>query len=110
MHNFHKLSKPELDYLRENCNFTTDEEKLLDMASKRMSDIQIADKLNISTSTVTKRKKSLAIKITEYLRSNSNMIKVYINGTQVTKEEIAKIEITADDTKRVLLSKMTRQE
>jgi DNA-binding CsgD family transcriptional regulator len=109
MHNFHKLSKPELEYLRDNCNFTEDEEKMLDMASKRMSDIQIADKLNISTSTVTKRKRALNNKITDYLRSDS-MVKVYINGTQVSLEELAKIEITADEAKRVLLSKMTRQE
>jgi DNA-binding NarL/FixJ family response regulator len=109
MHNFHKLSKPELDYLRENCNFTADETKLLDMASKRMSDIQIADKLNISMSTVTKRKKSLVTKITDYLRSDS-MVKIYINGTLVPKEQLAKIEITADETKRVLLAKLTRHE
>jgi transposase len=67
---FHRLSKPELEFLIENCNFTEDENILLMMASRRYSDIQIADKLNISMSSVTKWKRRILCKSVEFLSSD----------------------------------------
>ncbi len=64
--NLHMLNKPELEFLKDNCNFSEDESILLDMGSYRCSDIQISGKLNISVSMVTKRKRALMNKIKSF--------------------------------------------
>ena len=42
------FTQPEIDYLKENCNFVNFEIPLFDMRSKGMTLEVIADKLNIS--------------------------------------------------------------
>lgn len=42
------FTQPEIDYLKENCNFVNFEIPLFDMRSKGMTLETIADKLNIS--------------------------------------------------------------
>lgn len=49
------LTKPELEELKENCNFTEEEAIILNMLSKYKSLIEIGDKLGISVSTVKRR-------------------------------------------------------
>ena len=58
---FERLSKPEIDFLIDNCNFSTEEEILIKMANIGSGDVEIATKLNISTSSVTKKKKKIEI-------------------------------------------------
>jgi hypothetical protein len=107
---FHRLSKPELEFLKDNCNLTEDESALLDMASKRCSDIQIADRLGICTSTVTKRKKVLLNKINGFLEVMEEVTTIYINGKRVTKDEIKNYEIQLESVKKILSDKLTKKE
>lgn len=55
--------KPELDELREICNFTDEEEIVFTELSKRRSKVYIAEKLSISCSTVSNRIKAIQIKV-----------------------------------------------
>lgn len=87
---FHRLSKPELEFLIENCNFTEDENILLMMASRRYSDIQIADKLNISTSSVTKWKRRILNKSLEFLDGSDVLIAA--DMSEVKKNIIGKLK------------------
>jgi predicted transcriptional regulator len=102
------LSKPELEFLKDNCNFTDDEILMLNMASKRCSDIQIADKLNISTSTVTKRKRALSAKVKDFLEVIDEVTTIYVNGKQVTKDEVKQYEIHLESVKKILSEKLTK--
>lgn len=53
------FAKSELDYYRQHINFTHDEEIVFDMLSKGKSIKEIADKLNTSESTVSRKIKSV---------------------------------------------------
>lgn len=55
--------KPELDELREICNFTDEEEKVFTELSKGRSKVYIAEKLSISCSTVSNRMKAIQFKV-----------------------------------------------
>lgn len=59
----YRLSKPELDKLRENANLTDDEEIIYNMLAKGKSIVQIADKLNLSTRTIDRRIRNIKNKI-----------------------------------------------
>jgi hypothetical protein len=106
---FHRLSKSQLDFILENCNISEDESILLNMASSRCSDIQIAEKLNVSTSCVTKRKSKMMSKILDFLEDD-NMVTVYINGKPVTKEEMKEYGIQIDSVKKTIVGKLTKKD
>lgn len=108
--NFKRLSKPEVDFLLDNCNFSDDEIILLKMASAGCSDIQISEKLNISASAVTKKKRKIAKKIGEFLEVSGQMTTIYVNGKRVTKEELEKNEIKIEVVKEMLSEKLTKKE
>lgn len=60
------FTKPELDYIKENANFTVEELKIFEMLTSkygRATIIYISDKLNISTATVSRRIKKIKSKI-----------------------------------------------
>jgi excisionase family DNA binding protein len=63
MHNFHKLSKPELEYLRENCNFTTDETKVIDYLCSGKSYMEISLKMNCSIATISRKVRTIKDKV-----------------------------------------------
>jgi hypothetical protein len=109
MNKLYRLSRPELDFLKENCNFSEEESILFDMTSKRCSDIQIADKLGVSTSTVTKRKCVLCAKIKDFIREMDTLTTVYINGKKVSKEEMQDYEVHIDQAKKIMVGKLTRK-
>lgn len=64
---FNRLSKPELEFLKDNCNFSDEEILLLNMAARDLSDTQMADRLGVSNSTITKMKKRIKLKIIDFL-------------------------------------------
>lgn len=105
---FYNLCKGEIDFLIENCNFTDDERILIEMASKRKSDLEIADRLSISTSLVTKRKKKIMQKILEFLKGDVCMTTIYVNGQRVDKKDLEKMEINVENVKKILSEKLTK--
>lgn len=52
---FCKLRQPEIDWLIDGANLTTEEEKIFQMLCKGKSIIYIADNLNMSTRTIDRR-------------------------------------------------------
>ena len=61
------FTKPELDYFREQCNFTDIERKCFDLKAKDRTNIQIAMELNVSESTVAVTMRRVRTKITKVL-------------------------------------------
>lgn len=55
--------KPELEELKEICNFTDEEEKVFDELSRGRSRIYVAEKYSLSCSTVSNRIKIIGDKI-----------------------------------------------
>lgn len=106
---FERLSKPELDFLTDNCNFTDEEIDLLTMATSGYSEIQIADKLNVSVSSVAKKKKRITRKIGSFLEVIEEVTTIYVNGKRVTKDELAKYEIKIENVKKILSDKLTKK-
>lgn len=60
---FSKLTKPELDYLLENANFTEEEEKIFRMLSKGRSRSQVGLEISVSDSTIDRRIRDIKSKI-----------------------------------------------
>lgn len=106
--NFKRLCKPEIDFLIDNCNFSSEECILLKMASVGKSDIEIAESMSVSTSTITKRKKVIYEKILNFLEGMEDMTTIYVNGKRVTKEDLSKMEIKIDSIKRIISDKLTK--
>lgn len=104
---FERLSKPELDFLIDNCNFSEEECILLKLAAKGGSEIQIAEKLSVSTSSVTKKKKQILCKIKSFLEVIEEVTTIYVNGKRVTKEELKNYEIQIESVKKILSDKLT---
>lgn len=104
---FERLSKPELDFLIDNCNFTEEECRLLRMANVGYSEIQIAEKLSVSTSSVTKKKKQIVCKVKCFLEVIGEVTTIYVDGKRVTKEELQKYEIQIESVKKILEEKLT---
>lgn len=59
----HLLTKPELVILIDKLNCTYDEEKVIEYIVKGMSNVEIANKMCISTSTVSNKIKNIKLKI-----------------------------------------------
>ena len=59
----HSFTKPELDYLRENCNFVNNEVQVFEMRSRGIPLEAIAEALNISTDTARKTSQRVNKKI-----------------------------------------------
>lgn len=57
------MIKPELDELKEICNFTDEEEKVFNELSRGRSRVYIAEKYALSCSTVSNRIKTIQNKI-----------------------------------------------
>ena len=57
------LTKPELDYLKDQLNLTDDEEEIFLQLSKGRSKICISDNCGICTSTVDNRIKAINLKL-----------------------------------------------
>lgn len=57
------FTKPELDFLVENCNFTKDEEELFLMRTKDVTFEQCAEIMNISVSTAYRINRKIHIKM-----------------------------------------------
>lgn len=104
-----RLSKSELDFLIDNCNFSKDEIIILNMASVGESEIQIADKMNISLSSVTKKKNKILVKIFDFLEVIEEVTTIYVNGKRVTKDELKKYEIHIESVKKILVDKLTKK-
>lgn len=105
--NFKRLTKPELDFLKDNCNFSDDEKTVLEMAVVNKSDLQIAEKLKVSTATVTKIKKQIKSKMLDFLEVSRFMTTIYVNGERVTKEDLKNYEIQIEAVKRMIAEKLT---
>lgn len=105
---FERLSKPELEFLIDNCNFSKDEIIILNMASIGESEVRIADKMNISLSNVCKKKNKILTKIFDFLEVAEKVTTIYVNGKRVTKDELAKYEIEIKSVKKILEDKLTK--
>lgn len=106
---FERLSKPELDFLLDNCNFSDEERILFKMANMGNSEIQIAGKMNISISSVTKKKRHILNKIEDFLEVIESLTTIYVDGKRVTKEELKNYEIQIDKVKKILIEKLTKK-
>ena len=104
---FERLSKPEIDFLIDNCNFSTEEEILIKMANIGSGDVEIATKLNISTSSVTKKKKKIENKIFAFMEISTKLTTIYVNGKRVTKDELKKSEIDIESILNIISKKLT---
>lgn len=62
-----EFSKPEVDHFKEVCNFTIQEEKILDLRLKGLSITEISIAIPTSESTVNRRIKSIKRKIYKVL-------------------------------------------
>lgn len=58
---------PELEMLREKCNFTPDELEYFNLRAKYMSNVQIAIEMNVSESKVSKLARKVKSKILRVL-------------------------------------------
>lgn len=105
---FEKLSKPELEFLIDNCNFSKDEIIILNMANKGETEIQIADKINMSLSSITKKKRKIIEKINIFLEVIEEVTTIYVNGKRVTKDELKNYEIHIESVKKILSDKLTK--
>lgn len=105
---FSRLSKPEVDFLCDNCNFSKDEVEILKMSSAGAGDVQMSEKLRLSTSSITKKKRMIFRKIMDFLEVFGNMTTIYVDGKRVTKEELKKSEIKIDSVKKILADKLTK--
>lgn len=106
---FERLSKPELEFLIDNCNFSKDEIIILNMASAGENEIQIAGKMNISLSSVSKKKNKILVKIFDFLEVIEEVTTIYVNGKRVTKDELKNYEIHIESVKKMLLDKLTKK-
>lgn len=66
------FTKPELDTLRAQCNFTDQERACFDLKAKGYSNIQLAMNLSISESTVSVTMRKVRSKITRVLKWRDN--------------------------------------
>lgn len=105
---FERLSKPELDLFTDNCNFSKEECIILSMACTGSSEIQIAERVNLSVSSVTKKKRTILTKMLGFLEGLEEVTTIYVNGKRVTKEELKKYEISLENVKRILAEKLTK--
>lgn len=106
--NFNKLSKPEVEFLTDNCSFSKEESIILNMASSGNSNIQIAERLNLSVSGVEKKKRKVRDKILEFLEVADDMTTIYVGDKRVAKEELKEIEIRIPKVKQILSEKLTK--
>lgn len=58
-----ELTKPELDAIRKNANFTKDEETVFEMVSRGKTIVEIADRINVSERTVDRHIAKVKLKI-----------------------------------------------
>ena len=105
---FENLSKPELDFLIDNCNFSDDEIIIITMANTGYSEIQTAERLHISVSSVNKKKKRIMLKINNLMEVIEQVTTIYVNGKRVTKDELKNYEIQIESVKKILADKLTK--
>lgn len=103
-----RFSKPELDFFIDNCNFSKDEIIILNMVSTGNSEVQIAREMNFSESSVTKKKRQIIKKMTDFVEELEGMTTIYVNGKRVTKDELRKFEINIETVKKILSEKLTK--
>lgn len=101
-----RLSKPELEFLIDNCNFSEEEILILKMTVTGHGEVQIADKLNVSVSGISKKKKKIVGKMNDFLEVVENMTTIYVDGKRVTKEELKQHEIKIESVKKILTDKL----
>lgn len=104
-----RLSKPELDFFLENCTFTDEEMLLLRMVAKGKSETEISAKINISQSSVTKKKRRVFSKMQSFVEGLESMTTIYVNGKRVTKDELKNYEIKIENVKKILAEKLTKK-
>lgn len=104
-----RFSKPELDFFTENCMFTDEEVLLLNMVAREKSETEIAVKMSISESSVTKKKRRIFQKMVKFVEELEEMTTLYVNGKRVTKDELKNYEIKIDRVKKMLADKLTKK-
>lgn len=104
-----RLSKPELDFLIDNCNFLDDEVMMLKMVAKGYSELEIASAFSLSVSSITKRKRKILRKIIDFVERVEDMTTIYVNGKRVTKDELKNYEIKIENVKKILSDKLTKK-
>lgn len=103
---FTRLSKPELDFLTDNINFNDIELEILSLSAKGYTEIQVGERVGLSSSMINKRRNSVKRKIKDFLEVAENMTTLYVNGKRVSKEQISKMEIKVDEVKRIIAEKL----
>ena len=72
-------TKSEVDILKSNIYFTKEEEKILDMWLYESSIIEMSLKLNMSTATISRKKKNIKNKIDDYIEKCQNQSILILN-------------------------------
>lgn len=103
-----RLSKPELDFLFDNCNFSEEEIKIIKYTAIGKSEVQVADELKLSVSGVSKKKNRIIGKIKDYMEVAADMTTIYVDGKRVTKDELKNYEIQIESVKKIILGKLTK--
>jgi len=103
---FARLSKPELDFLTDNIIFNETDKEILTLCAEGLTELQIANKVMLAQSTITKRKRKNRKKIEDFLEVLESMTTVYVNGKRVNKEDLSKMEINIDEVKKVFAEKL----
>lgn len=99
------IAKSDLDYYKQHINFTHEEEIVFDMLSKGKSIKEIADKLNVSESTIGRRNRSVKSKIEHCMIDGNNRRSVPIwEKLNLTIKEAAEYSGISETTLRERIS------
>lgn len=104
-----RLSKPELEFLIDNCNFSDEEIIIIRMSNTGSSEVQAAERLNLSISSICKKKRQIMSKINNFLEVMEKVTTIYVNGKRVTKDELKNYEIQVESVKKILTDKLTKR-
>lgn len=106
---FERINKPELDFFIDNCNFSKEEIILLNMAVVGYTELEIANKMGLSLSSISKRKRNLLEKMNDFVGGMEAVTTIYVNGKRVTKDELKNYEIQIENVKKILSEKLTKK-
>jgi hypothetical protein len=103
-----KLVRSELEFLKENCNFTEDESNLFELIAKGYMDVQISYEMGVCTSTVTKKKRVIRRKIIDFLEVFDMTAIIYVDGKRVSEDDVKNFEIHIERVKELISGKLTK--
>lgn len=102
----YSLTKLEIQFLSDNCNFTDEEKEILKHISYGRCDNSISYRMSLSQSTITRRKKALKLKILDFLKE-VDLLTIYVNGEKKELRELNEVEIDYSKIAKIIERKLT---